>query len=255
MNDDQFKFSNAVIGLPVFFVLFLWAVYWFQIRFDFDFYQHGIYPRDFSGLQGIIFSPFIHENLSHLYNNSIPLLVLLAALQFFYSKQSIAVIGYGIIFSGLITWIIGRENYHIGASGLIYVLVSFIFFKGIQTGYYRLVALSFSVVLLYGGMMWYVFPEIDNTISWEGHLAGFITGFVLTFFYKTPDYTKPIVYDWQKPDFNPQDDVFMKHFDEAGNFVNTEVEDEEIENPSAYFNSDLQVNYTIRKTDKNDEIL
>lgn len=255
MNDDHFKFSNAVIGLPVFFVLFLWIVYWFQIRFDFDFYQNGIYPRDFSGLQGIIFSPFIHENLSHLYNNSIPLLVLLAALQFFYSKQSIAVIGYGIILSGLITWVIGRENYHIGASGLIYVLVSFIFFKGIQTGYYRLVALSFSVVLLYGGMIWYVFPEIDNTISWEGHLAGFITGFVLTLFYKTPDYAKPIVYDWQKPDFNPQDDAFMKHFDEEGNFVNTEAEDEEIENLSTYFNSDVQVNYTIRKKDQNDETL
>lgn len=255
MNDDHFKFSNAVIGLPVFFVLFLWIIYWFQIRFDFDFYQNGIYPRDFSGLQGIIFSPFIHENLSHLYNNSIPLLVLLAALQFFYSKQSIAVIGYGIILSGLITWVIGRENYHIGASGLIYVLVSFIFFKGIQTGYYRLVALSFSVVLLYGGMIWYVFPEIDNTISWEGHLAGFITGFVLTLFYKTPDYAKPIVYDWQKPDFNPQDDAFMKHFDEEGNFVNTEAEDEEIENLSTYFNSDVQVNYTIRKKDQNDETL
>lgn len=176
-------------------------------------------------------------------------------MQFFYPKQSIAVIGYGIIFSGLITWVIGRENYHIGASGLIYVLVSFIFFKGIQTGYYRLVALSFSVVLLYGGMIWYVFPEVDNTISWEGHLAGFITGFVLTLFYKTPDYAKPIVYDWQKPDFNPQDDAFMKHFDEAGNFVNTEVEEEEIENLSTYFNSDVQVNYTIRKTDKNDEML
>ena len=255
MDDDHFKFSNAVIGLPVFFVLFLWIVYWFQIRFDFDFYQNGIYPRDFSGLQGVVFSPFIHENLGHLYNNSIPLLVLLAALQFFYPKQSIAVIGYGIIFSGLITWVIGRENYHIGASGLIYVLVSFIFFKGIQTGYYRLVALSFSVVLLYGGMIWYVFPEVDNTISWEGHLAGFITGFVLTLFYKTPDYAKPIVYDWQKPDFNPQDDAFMKHFDEAGNFVNTEVEEEEIENLSTYFNSDVQVNYTIRKTDKNDETL
>lgn len=255
MNDDHFKFSNAVIGLPVFFVLFLWIIYWFQIRFDFDFYQNGIYPRDFSGLQGIIFSPFIHENLSHLYNNSIPLLVLLAALQFFYSKESIAVISYGIILSGLITWVIGRENYHIGASGLIYVLVSFIFFKGIQTGYYRLVALSFSVVLLYGGMIWYVFPEIDNTISWEGHLAGFTTGFVLTLFYKTPDYAKPIVYDWQKPDFNPQDDAFMKHFDEEGNFVNTEAEDEEIENLSTYFNSDVQVNYTIRKKDQNDETL
>ncbi|MBS7255386.1 rhomboid family intramembrane serine protease [Flavobacterium branchiicola] len=254
MNDNHFKFSYAVIGLPVFFVLFLWIVYWFQIRFDFDFYQNGIYPRDFSGLQGILFSPFIHENISHLYNNSIPLLVLLAAMQFFYPKQTVAVIGYGILFSGLITWIIGRENYHIGASGLIYVLVSFIFFKGIQTGYYRLVALSLSIILLYGGMIWYVFPDVDATISWEGHLAGFITGFVLSLFYKTPEYAKPIVYDWQKPDFKPEEDAFMKHFDENGNFVNTKVEEVEEETLFSYFSSNVPVYYDITKKDSEDKL-
>ncbi|CAD0008633.1 rhomboid family intramembrane serine protease [Flavobacterium salmonis] len=255
MNDNHFKFSTAVIGLPVFFVLFLWIVYWVQIRFDFDFYQNGIYPRDFSGLQGVLFSPFIHENLNHLYNNSIPLLVLLAALQFFYSKQSFAVIACGILFSGLITWIIGRENYHIGASGLIYVLVSFIFFKGIQTLYYRLVALSFAVVLLYGGMIWYVFPDVDQNISWEGHLAGFITGFVMSLFYKTPEYAKPIVYDWQKPDFDPNEDAFMKHFDENGNFVNTEIPEEDSEIVSSYFNSNISVNYIITNLKSKDESL
>lgn len=253
MNDNHFKFSNAVIGLPVFFVLFLWIVYWFQIKFDFDFYQNGIYPRDFSGLQGVLFSPFIHENLGHLYNNSIPLLVLLAALQYFYPKQSVAVILYGILFSGFITWVIGRSNYHIGASGLIYVLVSFIFFKGIQTGYYRLVALSLSVILLYGGMIWYVFPDVDATISWEGHLAGFITGFVLTLLYKTPEYKKAIVYDWQKPDFNPEEDAFMKHFDENGNFVPVEKQEEEVEFISLYFSSDQLVNYSVTKSESDDK--
>ncbi|URC13176.1 MULTISPECIES: rhomboid family intramembrane serine protease [unclassified Flavobacterium] len=253
MNDNHFKFTTAVIGLPVFFVLFLWIVYWVQIRFDFDFYQYGVYPRDLSGLQGVLFSPFIHENLSHLYNNSIPLLVLLAALQFFYPKQSFAVIGYGILFSGLITWIIGRENFHIGASGLIYVLVSFIFFKGIQTGYYRLVALSLSVILLYGGMIWYVFPEVDKTISWEGHLAGFITGFVMSLLYKTPEYVKPIVYEWQKPDFNPDEDAFMKHFDENGNFINTEIVEEEPEELMTYFNSDVSVNYIVTKPETKED--
>jgi membrane associated rhomboid family serine protease len=252
MDDNQFKFSNVVIGLPVFFVLFLWLLYWFQIRYDFDFYKSGIYPRDFSGLQGVLLSPFIHENLGHLYNNSIPLLVLLAALQYFYPKQSVKVVVFGILFSGIITWIIGRENYHIGASGLIYVLVSFIFFKGIQTRYYRLVALSLSVILLYGGMIWYVFPEIDNAISWEGHLAGFITGFGMTLFYKTPEYTKPAVYDWQKPDFNPENDPFMKHFDENGNFVDTEIFTNETEVFNSYFNSDVLVNYTITKSESND---
>ena len=81
-------------------------------------------------------------------------------------------------------------------------------------------ALSLAVVVLYGGMIWYVFPDVDKTISWEGHLAGLITGFVFAVRFKTPDYIKDIQYDWEKPDFNPQDDAFMKRFDENGNFVN-----------------------------------
>jgi uncharacterized membrane protein len=66
--------------------------------------------------------------MEHLYNNSVPLLILLAALQFFYPDQTVKVILFGILFSGLITLII-RSNYHIGASGLIYVLFSLFFLK------------------------------------------------------------------------------------------------------------------------------
>ena len=244
MNDNHFKYSNSVIGLPLFFVWFLWFIYWIEIKFDFDFIENGIFPRTFYGFQGVIFSPFIHADIEHLYNNSIPLLVLLAVLRYFYAKQSMAVIGYGILLSGLITWIIGRDSYHIGASGLIYVLVSFIFFKGIQTKYYRLVALSLAVVIVYGGMVWYIFPKVEDTISWEGHLAGLITGSVLSLIYKTPEYKKIIKYDWEHPDFNPHEDKFMQRFDENGNFVNLPVVEIEEENPT-YFNSNSQVSYTI----------
>lgn len=244
--DKNFKFSNSVVGLPLFFVVFLWLVYWVEVRFHFDFSDNGILPRTFSGLQGIVFSPFIHANLEHLYNNSIPLLVLLAAIRFFYRKQAYQVIGYGILLSGFITWVIGRQNYHIGASSLIYVLVSYIFFKGIQTKYYRLVALSLTVIVLYGGMVWYVFPSVDKTISWEGHLAGFITGFVFSVIYKTPEYNKPIFYNWEDPNFDPQEDEFMKHFDQNGNFVNTPKpdmeEDFEIKN-APFFSSISNVKY------------
>jgi membrane associated rhomboid family serine protease len=59
------------------------------------------------------------------------------------------------------------EGNFIGASGLIYVLVSFIFFKGLLTKYYRLVALSLTVIILYGGMLWYIFPKVDDSISWR----------------------------------------------------------------------------------------
>jgi membrane associated rhomboid family serine protease len=220
MEDNNFKFTNAVVGVPLFFVLFLWFIYWLEIRFHYDFNVNGILPRTFSGLQGILFSPFIHSNIEHLYNNSIPLIVLLAALFFFYSNEAWSVVVLGILFSGFFTWLIGRENYHIGASSLIYVLVSFIFFKGIQTQYYRLVALSLTVVVVYGGMVWYVFPKIDDSISWEGHLSGLITGLMLTFFYKKPEFKKVIKYDWEHPDYDPSEDKFMQRFDKDGNFVN-----------------------------------
>ncbi|MFA9186553.1 rhomboid family intramembrane serine protease [Flavobacterium sp. FBOR7N2.3] len=249
--DKDFKFTNAVIGLPLFFVLFLWFVYWIEIRFHFDFVENGIYPRTFSGLQGVIFSPFIHSNLNHLYNNSIPLLVLLAALQFFYSKQSIQVVGYGILFSGILTWMIGRESYHIGASGLIYVLFAFIFFKGIMTQYYRLVALSLAIITVYGGMIWYVFPKVDDKISWEGHLAGFITGFVLALLYQTPEFKKVPKYEWEMPDYNPAEDKFMQRFDENGNFVNLSVIDTE-EEIQSYYSSNFDVNYDIVTNEKNE---
>jgi membrane associated rhomboid family serine protease len=261
--ENNFKFNPSVIALPLFSVLFLWVVFWIEIRFDFDFDTNGIYPRTFSGLQGIVFSPFIHGDISHLYNNSFPLLILLGALRYFYDKQSLQVIGYGILLSGFITWIIGRENYHIGASGLIYVLVSFIFFKGIQTQYYRLVALSLTVILLYGGLFWYIFPKVDETISWEGHLAGFISGFALSLFFKTAEYKKIPKYDWEKPNYNPQEDKFMQRFDENGNFVNLPPPEDDWENFQDFFSSsNPNVVYSIledelslnQKNDSNPEI-
>ncbi len=220
MDDHHFKFSPSVIVIPFLSVLVLWVVFWWGIRFQIDLETFGIYPRTLKGIRGIFFSPFIHGNIEHLYNNSIPLLILIAALRFFYREQTFSVLGFGLLLTGLITWVIGRESYHIGASGLVYVLVSFIFFKGIRTKYYRLVALSLMVVMVYGSLVWYIFPNVQEGISWEGHLAGLITGFAFAVSFKTPEYKKLIRYDWQRPDYNPTEDKFMQRFDENGNFVN-----------------------------------
>lgn len=245
MKQNSFIFSTSVIAWPLFFVLALWIVFWVEVRFKIDLGIYGVLPRTVSGLKGIILSPFLHGDIKHLYNNSIPLLFLLAVLRYFYREVSLQVLVFGILLSGFGTWLIGRESYHIGASGLIYVLVSFIFFKGIQTKHYRLVALSLVIVMLYGGMIWYIFPEVENGISWEGHLAGFITGFLFSLLYKAEKYKKPIRYDWEKPDFNPENDPFMKHFDEHGNFVNT-PKPEELEDDYSFFKSNENVLYEFK---------
>lgn len=239
-HDNPFQFTKAVILLPLFFVLTLWSVFWYELQFQHNLSHFGIYPREVYGLKGILFSPFLHGDIEHLANNSIALLVLLPILRYFYKEQLFVVLLFGIIFSGLGTWLLGRPSYHIGTSGLIYALVSFIFFKGIFTKYYRLVALSFTIVILYGGSVWYIFPNVKEGISWEGHLAGFIVGLALALVLKTPQFSKPIFYEWENPDFNPELDPFMKNFDENGNF-NPPPKPEEV--IKEYFNSSMKVVY------------
>ncbi|MEL6918352.1 MAG: rhomboid family intramembrane serine protease [Bacteroidota bacterium] len=238
-ENNYFKFSNAVILIPFIMVLLIWTVFWAEIRFQINLNQYGIYPRTWSGLRGVIFSPFIHGSVEHLYNNTIPIAILTSALLYFYKEISFKVLFWGVLVSGFLTWCIGRESYHIGISGLIYVLASFIFFKGIFTKHYRLVALSLFVVFVYGSLLWYIFP-VEDGISWEGHLSGFLTGLLFAWMLKArlPDVRK---YDWEKEDYNEEEDEFLRHFDENGNFIENKVDEPPVENNS------IKITYHITK--------
>lgn len=214
---DHFKFSTGVIIYPVFFVLTIWLVFWFEVRFGFNFSRYGVYPQTLKGLRGVLLSPFIHGDIQHIYHNTMPLFVLSMALFYFYRPIAWKVVLFGILFSGFLTWCIGRPSYHIGVSGFIYVLVSFTFFKGVFAKHYRLIALSLLVIFLYGSMLWYVAP-VKEGVSWEGHLSGLITGLLFAFFFRK-EIAKPKKYVWELENYNEDEDPFLKHFDEDGNFI------------------------------------
>lgn len=238
MSETQyFKFTNAVVVAPLIAVIAIWTIFWMELRFQINLNEYGIYPQRWSGLKGIVFSPFIHGSVEHLYNNTIPLAVLTAALFYFYRNISLWVLLIGILVSGIFTWAIGRPSYHIGASGVIYLLASFIFFKGIFTKHYRLVALSLIVVFIYGSMLWYIFP-VEDGISWEGHLGGFLSGLALAFLMKS-DLPPPKKYDWEHEDYNEEADEFLRQFDADGNFVGT-TNEEDLEDS-------VKITYHIRK--------
>lgn len=92
-------------------------------------------------------------------------------------------------------------------------------------------------MFLYGGMLWYLFP-IEDHISWEGHLGGFTTGFLLAVFLPVV-YSKDM-YEWEKEEFVPENDPFMRHFDEHGNFI--EILPDEVEEASPALPS-IKINY------------
>jgi membrane associated rhomboid family serine protease len=214
MNEPlHFKFSPITLAIPLYFVLILWFVYWFEVKYGFNLNKFGIYPRTFKGLRGIFFSPFIHGDIKHLYHNSIPLFVLFFSLLYFYRNVALKIFVYGTLLTGLLTWIIARKSFHIGASGIVYLLFSFIFFSGIIRRNFRLVAVSLMVIFLYGSMVWYLFPVKEN-ISWEGHLSGFTVGLFLAFNFRRMGPQKHR-YDWEKDDYEKDD--FDKLFDDDGN--------------------------------------
>ena len=199
-------------------VFLIWFVYWIEFKYGLNFNRYGVYPRKIEGLRGILASPFIHSGPKHLFNNTPPLFVLFAILIYFYRRIAFPVLFYGTLLTGLLTWVIARPAFHIGISGVIYLLVSFIFFSGIIRKYYRLVAVSMVIVFLYGGMIWYVFP-VKESISWEGHLSGFIVGllFALVFRKSGP----------QVQEYTYKQTKFDTYFDEDGNFNPPEPEIEE----------------------------
>ena len=187
---------------PLFFLLIMWGVKIFEILYNTSYIDLGVLPRSFKGLKGIIFSPFIHKDLSHLINNSMPIIVLGSSLSYFYPRIKFRLVLWLYFTCGILLWGIGRSSFHIGASGFIYALASFIFFSGLMKKNKRLSALSLVVVFIYGSMFWGLLPTHEN-VSWEGHLSGLIAGLIIAFFFKNLG-PKKDVYQWE---IDEQDEI------------------------------------------------
>jgi len=189
--------------IPGIFVFLMWMVKIVEVLFALDFTRLGIFPLALKGLPGIVLSPFIHSDFRHLLNNTLPLFLLGTALFYFYSEIAIPVSLWTWMLTGSFVWITGRISWHIGASGLVYGLASFLFFSGIIRKYFRLVALSLLIVFLYGSMVWGIFPGVYMQVSWESHMLGFISGIILAIAYRKQGPQEP-VYEWMDEEESPE---------------------------------------------------
>jgi membrane associated rhomboid family serine protease len=186
-SDDQFQLEKRIFRHSLFvccsLVVILWLVKFFEIEFQLDFSTWGILPLSAKGLRGILCAPLIHSNFEHLIANTLPILILTFSLFFFYRKFSYIIFILIYLLSGLFVWMVGRDSWHIGASGVIYGLAGFLFMSGIISFNIRLLTISMIVALVYGGLFWGIFP-IKPEISWESHLWGGISGIGLAFLFR-----------------------------------------------------------------------
>jgi len=182
MSREKSLFRQSVV-FASYIIMILWLVKSVEWAFSTDFAHFGILPRHLLGTIGIFTSPFIHGDFFHLLSNSFSLMLLIIILFFFYDRIALKALLYVYIFTGLGVWLIAREAYHIGASGVIYGIASFVLFSGLMRKNQSSLALSLVVLLLYGGMFYGVLPT-EGRISWESHLMGLFSGLLVAFFLK-----------------------------------------------------------------------
>ena len=186
MKEEKKKFIYALL-LPVALLFIMWSVKLIETGFAIRLTEYGNYPLSIKGVAGIVLMPFLHGSWDHLMANSVPFLILGTALFYFYRSISLRVfIGIWLL-SGIWVWFGGRSSWHIGASGIIYGLSTFLFVSGLIRKDSRLAALSLIVIFLYGSLVWGVFPDFypkEKNVSWEGHLGGAIAGIIMAVYYR-----------------------------------------------------------------------
>lgn len=218
MNKLEKKEFFSTLLIPFLFILIIWVVKLIELQFDFSFIRFGVFPQTLKGIRGVLFSPFIHKDFTHLFNNSYPILILGGLLFSIYKRIAVQIFIWLFFISGFWLWIVGRPSFHIGASGIVYALASFLFISGMIRKNPRLAAVSLVITFLYGSMIWGVFPT-KETVSWEAHLSGFVAGILVAIFYRSE---------------GPQRKKYQWEIDE-------ELEDQENEA------NNIKINYTLKE--------
>lgn len=211
MNKVNFKKKLVdSIRLPAILIGILWVIQGIQALLGFDFGYYGVYPRTIFGLRGVLFSPLIHGDWGHLIANTPPLFAMSAMVLFFYRKVAIPSFTLIYFLTGLAVWGFGRQVFHIGASGVVYGLVSFVFFSGIFRRNLKSIVLSLIVLMYYGSLFLGVLPGKEG-VSWESHLLGAIVGVLIAFLYRNnlEDDEKPKRYTYEDDPKLLQEDFFL----------------------------------------------
>lgn len=183
MKEERIRFRRSV-GYTITFIGLLWFIKLSENYLEADFGNYGILPRTLEGSLGIFLAPLIHGDIYHLISNSFPLLFLGILLFYFYDKIALNVVLLIYLMTGIWVWVVARDAYHIGASGVVYGLLTFLLFSGFFRRDRNTLAISFIILVLYGGSFFSGFIPNKMGISWESHLMGGMAGLLCAFYFK-----------------------------------------------------------------------
>jgi membrane associated rhomboid family serine protease len=171
--------DDRVRGLVL--VVAMVGVMWLLEVFDIvgaGFDSEGIHPRDVDALPGVVFAPFLHAGWGHLIGNTIPFLILGAAIALSGLARTAAVVGIVALVGGFGTWLLGPGNTnHIGASGLVFGFAAYLIARGVYSRRPLHLAVGLIVLGVYGTTLLFGLMPTPG-VSWQGHLFGAVGGVV-----------------------------------------------------------------------------
>ncbi len=139
----------------------------------------GLRPRSLLGIPGIIAMPFLHQDFTHLLSNTLPLLVLLTFVAI--TNRAIVIAILVSLLGGVLLWIFGRSANHIGASGLVFGLATYLMVMGVYARTVMTFLAAVATAILYGGSLLIGVLPLQAGVSWDGHLLGALAGALLAF--------------------------------------------------------------------------
>lgn len=193
--------GNFILALKLVFgfLVVVWSVFLFDQWLGLELIRFGLRPREGFGLIGLATTPLLHFDISHLLSNSLPLLIGGTLMLYLFPNASLRVLPILFVGSSALAWLFARNHVHIGASGLIYGILAFVFVSGLLRRDLRSVGAALLVWFLYGSMLWGVLPSGADT-SWELHASGLLLGVVTALLFRAWDRPPMKRYAWEDED-------------------------------------------------------
>lgn len=213
------KLSESFV-VPLLWIVVISLVFFMNLTYDLGLNALGMRPWDFAGLIGILTMPFLHGDIQHLLSNSIPLLVSMSFIRVYFQTDSNKIYLYIALLAGALLWFLGaRGSIHIGASGLVYGYISFLIVHALINRNKETMAAALLLSFLYGGLIYGLFPDygmlVGKNISWEGHLAGTISGSLFAYIFRRKGPQRKIYFDDEQDDEDDhKGDHTRQHYDQ-----------------------------------------